>query len=114
LIRPYSLIERAVRANLDLKIAPSRLLEARAARGLARAGLQPSVETIESPQRVRVGLTQGIFRPNTKNQSSLLAPYETNILQHGFDASWEIELFGGKRHALEAANEHSPTVRIIG
>jgi NodT family efflux transporter outer membrane factor (OMF) lipoprotein len=98
-----SLIERAVRANLDMKIAASRLLEARAARGLARAGLLPSVETIESPQRVRGGLTQGIFRPNTGSQSSLLAPYETNILQQGFDASWEIDLFGGKRHALEAA-----------
>ena len=98
-----SLIERAVRANPDLKIAASRLLEARAARGVARAGLLPSVETSESPQRVRGGLTQGIFRPGAGSQSSLLAPYETNILQQGFDASWEIDLFGGKRHALAAA-----------
>ena len=44
-----SLIERAVRANLDLKIAASRLLEARAARGVARAGLLPSLQTSESP-----------------------------------------------------------------
>ena len=98
-----SLIERAVRANLDLKIAASRLLEARAARGVARAGLLPSIETSDSPQRVRGGLTQGIFRPNAGSQSSLLAPYETNIFQQGFDASWEIDFFGGKRHALEAA-----------
>jgi outer membrane protein, multidrug efflux system len=98
-----SLIGRAVRANLDLKMAASRLLEARAARGVARAGLLPSVETSESPQRVRGGLTQGIFRPNAGSQSSLLAPFETNIFQQGFDASWEIDFFGGKRHALEAA-----------
>ena len=98
-----SLIERAVRANLDLKIAASRLLEARAARGVARSGLLPSIETSDSPQRVRGGLTQGIFRPNAGSQSSLLAPYETNIFQQGFDASWEIDFFGGKRHALEAA-----------
>ena len=98
-----SLIERAVRANLDLKMAASRLLEARAARGGARAGLLPSAEATESSQRVRGGLTQGIFRPNAGSQSSLLAPFETNIFQQGFDASWEIDFFGGKRHALEAA-----------
>ena len=98
-----SLIERAVRANLDLKIAASRLLEARAARGVARAGLLPSMEASESPQRVRGGLTQGIFRPGGDGKSTLLAPFETNVLQQGFDASWEIDLFGGKRHALAAA-----------
>jgi multidrug efflux system outer membrane protein len=98
-----SLIERAMHANLDLKMAASRLLEARAARGVARAGLLPSVEASESQQRVRGGLTQGIFRPNAGSQSSLLAPFETNIFQQGFDASWEIDFFGGKRHALEAA-----------
>ncbi len=98
-----SLIERALHANLDLKVAASRLLEARAARGVSRSALLPSVETSVSPQRVRGGLTQGIFRPNDGSQSSLLAPFETNILQQGFDASWEIDLFGGKRHALAAA-----------
>ncbi|HEY1495013.1 MAG TPA: efflux transporter outer membrane subunit [Candidatus Solibacter sp.] len=98
-----SLIERALRANLDLKAAESRLLEARAARGVARSGLLPSVETIDSGQRVRGGLTQGIFQPNAGAQSSLLAPFETSVLQQGFDASWEIDLFGGKRHALAAA-----------
>ncbi len=98
-----SLIERALRANLDLKMAASRLLEARAARGVARAGLLPSVESSDSTQRVRGGFTQGLFRPNAGSQSSLLAPFETNIFQQGFDASWEIDLFGGKRHALEAA-----------
>jgi len=98
-----SLIERAVHANLDLKIAAAHLMEVRAARGVARAGLLPSVEATDSPQRVRGGLTQGVFHPNAGGQSSLLAPYETNILQQGFDASWEIDLFGGKRHALAAA-----------
>ncbi|SPF53916.1 Transcriptional regulator, Fis family [Candidatus Sulfopaludibacter sp. SbA4] len=86
-----SLIERAVRANLDLKVAASRVLEARAARGVARAGLLPSLEASDLAQRLR-GLTPGIP-----------APYETNIFQQGFDASWEIDFFGGKRHALEAA-----------
>ena len=70
---------------------------------MAKAGLLPSVELSDSQQRVRGGLTQGLFRPNAGSQSSLLAPFETNIFQQGFDASWEIDFFGGKRHALEAA-----------
>src|SRR5207249_10721667 len=27
----------------------------------------------------------------------------TNVFQFGFDSSWEIDLFGGRRRALEAA-----------
>jgi hypothetical protein len=30
-------------------------------------------------------------------------PFEYSVYQAGFDASWEIDLFGGKRRALEAA-----------
>ena len=61
------------------------------------------METTNSPQRVRGGLTRGVFHTGTGAQSSLLAPFETNIVQQGFDASWEIDLFGGKRHGLAAA-----------
>ena len=98
-----SLIARAIRNNLDLKTAAVRVREARAARGVAKSALLPSAEGSVSTQRVRGGLTQGIFRPNAGSQSSLLAPFETNIFQQGFDASWEIDFFGGKRHALAAA-----------
>jgi multidrug efflux system outer membrane protein len=96
-----SLIERAVKANLDLKVASSRLLEARAGRRSARAGLLPEVESANNLRRLRGGLTSGLFDPN--RESSLLAPAETSFYQLGFDASWEIDLFGGRRHALEAA-----------
>jgi len=99
-----SLIDRAVRANLDLKIASSRILEARAARRMSRADLLPSIESTNNIQRVRGGLTQGLFNPNAKSGgSTLLSPFETSIYQFGFDASWEIDFFGGRRRALEAA-----------
>jgi len=29
--------------------------------------------------------------------------FENNVYQAGFDASWEIDVFGGKRRAKEAA-----------
>jgi NodT family efflux transporter outer membrane factor (OMF) lipoprotein len=98
-----SLIDRAVRANLDLKVASSRVLEARAARRVTRADLLPSVESVNNIQRVRGGLTQGLFNPNNSSHSTLLTPFESSIYQFGFDASWEIDFFGGRRRALEAA-----------
>ena len=97
-----ALIQRAVQANLDLKIAFSRVLEARAARRVTRADLLPSVASSDNIQRVRGGLTQGLF--NAKGAgASLLAPFETSVYQFGFDSSWEIDFFGGRRRALEAA-----------
>jgi len=100
-----ALIERAVRANLDLRIASSRILEARAARRVTRADLLPTVESRNTIQRVRGGLTSGLFNVNKSSQgsSSLLTPFESSVYQFGFDASWEIDFFGGRRRALEAA-----------
>ena len=96
-----SLEERALAANLDLQLAAQRLLEARAARRVSRADLLPQVQSSDSLQRVRGGLTSGVFHPGSS--ANVIAPFETNIFQFGFDASWEIDLFGGKRHALKAA-----------
>jgi multidrug efflux system outer membrane protein len=100
-----ALIGRAVKANLDLKVASLRVLEARAARRLTRANLLPSVESSASVRRVRGGLTSGLFNVDqgTSANSNLLAPFETDVFQLGFDASWELDLFGGRRRALEAA-----------
>jgi outer membrane protein, multidrug efflux system len=100
-----ALIDRAVRANLDLKIASSRILEARAARRVTRADLLPTVASTNTVQRVRGGLTAGLFNVNkgSSRGSSLLTPFESSVYQLGFDASWEIDFFGGRRRALEAA-----------
>src|SRR5216684_5675806 len=100
-----SLIDRAIKSNLDLKVASSRVLEARAARRITRADLLPTVASSDSVQRVRGGLTAGLFNVNKgpSGGSSLLTPFETSVYQFGFDASWEIDLFGGRRRALEAA-----------
>jgi NodT family efflux transporter outer membrane factor (OMF) lipoprotein len=100
-----ALIERAVSANLDLKVASSRVLEARATRRVTRSDLLPSVSSSNNIERTRGGLTQGLFNTNAgpSGQSSLLTPFETSVYQFGFDASWEIDFFGGHRRALEAA-----------
>jgi len=86
-----SLIDRAVPANLDLRIAAERVTEARAARGVSKSALLPSVGTSGSYTRFRGGIAQG------------RAPFETSIFQVGFDASWELDFFGGLRHGVDAA-----------
>jgi len=95
-----SLMARAVAANLDVKLAGERLLEARASRLVSRSALLPTVEGSDSLQRVRGGVNQGVIHPTL---NGLISSYETNAYQFGFDASWEIDFFGGKRKALQAA-----------
>lgn len=85
------LIEHALASNKDLKQAEARLLEARARRGFAQADRFPTVAARASANRN--GGSQELGTGQTYNQFNT-----------GFDASWEIDLFGGKRRALEAAN----------
>ncbi len=84
-----SLVDRAVRSNLDVRQAQSRLLQARAARGVALAGLGPNA-----------GLTAGFTRARGSGVGPNLI---NNLYQAGLDASWEIDVFGGVRRNVEAA-----------
>jgi len=81
------LVTEAIEANLDLQLAQTRLREARAERGIAAAGLWPSVGASASYQRAR---TAG-------------APGDHDLFQAGLDAAWELDLFGGRRRNLESA-----------
>jgi NodT family efflux transporter outer membrane factor (OMF) lipoprotein len=99
-----SLIARCIGSNLDLDLARQRVLEARAMRQISRADLFPTVESSDSVQRIRGGFNQGIIHVAGQGGApGLISAFETNAYQLGFDASWEIDFFGGKRHALEAA-----------
>ena len=92
-----SLVSRAVRSNLTLRSAWARVVEVRAQRGVTAAGLWPSVNASASYSRNR--LTGNYFLPLPPG-----TPLDYNLYQAGFDASWELDLFGGTRRALEAAN----------
>jgi outer membrane protein, multidrug efflux system len=98
------LIEEAVRSNLDLQLARQRVLETRAQRRIARAALLPTVNNTDSFQRIRGGFADGnIHVNNAPGGGIFVQPFESNLFQLGFDASWEIDLFGGLRHQLRAA-----------
>ena len=84
------LIERAVARNRDLKKAEARIREARARRGLSRAALYPTLDATGSVTRSRGGAETG-------------AATTSDLFSAGLDASWEIDLFGGVRRSVEAA-----------
>ena len=87
-----SLIERAIQANLDLKIAASRIRQARAAMTIAGANLGPAVDGSASYRRGQTPMS-GSDTPGVT----------TDLYQIGFDAAWEIDLFGGIRREIEAS-----------
>jgi NodT family efflux transporter outer membrane factor (OMF) lipoprotein len=84
------LIERALAGNLDRRQAEARVREARARRGIAGADRFPTLAASGSASRQRSSEQAG-----TGLTSEL---YST-----GFDADWEVDVFGGKRRALQAA-----------
>lgn len=95
-----SLITRAVSSNLDLRIAQSRVREARAQYGGASADLWPTVDAAGSYARQRQSQNQPVLGSFPALPSSA---FENNVYQAGFDAAWEIDVFGGKRRTVEAA-----------
>jgi len=95
-----SLIGRATKSNLDLRVAEARLRQARAIRGGNAAEFWPELSATGSADRARQSQHQPLIGalPLPPN-----FPFEYSVYQAGFDASWEIDLFGGKHRALEAA-----------
>jgi outer membrane protein, multidrug efflux system len=80
------LIEKALVANPNLRIAQSRLRQARAQRGLAKIDYFPSVN--------------GSVTGNTTKTTGDTA---RESYAAGLDASWELDIFGATRHAVSAA-----------
>jgi multidrug efflux system outer membrane protein len=95
-----SLIERAARSNLDLRVAEARLRQARAVRQGSAADFWPTVDSSDSASRQKQSEHQPLIGSLVLPPSF---PFEYNVYSAGFDASWEIDIFGGNRRALEAA-----------
>ncbi len=94
-----SLIDRAVQSNLDLRVAQARVREARAQYGIAVANLWPKVDASGSYMRQHQSQNQPVIGSFPVPSSA----FENNVYQAGFDASWEIDAFGGQRRAVESA-----------
>ena len=87
-----TLIDDAVSGNLDVATAKAKVRVARAGFREAGGTLLPSVDASGSATRKK-----------SASGSSTTSNPITNTFQAGFDASWELDLFGSNRRNLEAA-----------
>ncbi|WP_294261690.1 efflux transporter outer membrane subunit [uncultured Sphingomonas sp.] len=92
-----ALVERALKDNPSIAVAEARLRQARSAlrldkaNGLPNANVQGTYLRAELPNG---GLTGGTADGGTQG---------IDFYNVGFDASWEIDLFGGQKRRVEAA-----------
>jgi NodT family efflux transporter outer membrane factor (OMF) lipoprotein len=115
-------LERRVAAeNLDVKVAGLRLTESRAQLAVARAALFPTLQGNSSyvhqqasnngifaviPSAAGASAANGASGSSTGGVSgSGLKPFD--LWQGGFDASWEVDLWGGVRRSVESSTAAS-------
>lgn len=90
-----TLIEQALTANHDIRIATARLREARALRGEARLDFAPTVTASGGYTESRASERQAPLAAIERDQ---------NYYDAGFDAFWELDFFGRVRRGVEASS----------
>lgn len=93
------LVETALNQNLDIREAVARVAEVRALRDVVAGGYWPAATVHGNVSRRRLSengpFPVGQIPGYPRNQT---------VYDIGFDASWEIDVFGGTRRAVEAAD----------
>ena len=88
------LVNDAIASNYDVRIAMARVAEARALRRGAAFDLAPSIEGTGGYTKSRIAAAQTL--PG--------APRDSELYDAGFDAVWELDLFGRVRRGVEASH----------
>jgi NodT family efflux transporter outer membrane factor (OMF) lipoprotein len=112
-----TLIERAIAGNLDLQGAVLRIAAAREQSIAAGAQGLPQINASASVMREQLGVkgilqSQGVYdkidalgtNAARVRQGIDSATGPVTLWQDGFDASWELDLFGRVRRSVESAN----------
>ncbi|MGE4488363.1 MAG: efflux RND transporter permease subunit [Kiritimatiellales bacterium] len=86
-----ALVDEALQNNHDLQAAVASVRAARAQLGIARAALGPQLDAAGS-----------FTRAKSSNETST-GLGEQDVYNGGFDAAWELDLFGRTRRSVEAA-----------
>lgn len=94
------LMIQAVDGNLDVASAKAKIRAARALRREAIGGLLPTVEGAAAATRQQ-----------TAGSSSTSGSRVSSLFQAGFDASWEVDLFGAEARTVEAASANVEATR---
>lgn len=88
--RLTDLISRSLQKNPNVRNAIARIREARARRGISESMFFPQVNASANLQ-------------HNRNSSNAGLGGERDLYMAGLDASWELDIFGGTRRAVEAA-----------
>lgn len=91
-----SLIDQALARNKTAKQAYARVVESRARRGITAADFWPSLDASASGNRTKSDLR--VSDPDVG-----LSGGTDRVYNAGLDSLWELDLFGGKRRAFQAA-----------
>ena len=95
-----SLIETAYRQNLDLRTVGTRVLQAQAQRNIEVGNLFPQTQNANADYaHAQIGRNLNLF-----NNPRAQLPTNLNIWAAGFNASWELDLWGRIRRTIESAN----------
>jgi NodT family efflux transporter outer membrane factor (OMF) lipoprotein len=93
-----SLVERLAAQNLDLRTAAERVVQSVAQRQVAVAQGLPHIEGLSSNTYNRASPNSTIFVKQPD------APLEYALFREGLTSSWQLDLFGRVRRAVEAAD----------
>src|SRR5882672_6651322 len=97
------LVDRAIANNHDVRIATANLKEARALRRLTTFDLAPTVQA--NAGYANSLLSKAAAPPNTPRSAR-----EGELYDAGFDATWELDLFGRVRRSVQAAGAQAAAV----
>ncbi|MDP8245808.1 MAG: efflux transporter outer membrane subunit [Candidatus Hinthialibacter antarcticus] len=85
------LIQQGAERNLDIKEAQARIMEARHQLSISNAGFFPSLDSSAN------------YSKSKSSENTTFSLGERDVYTAGFDANWEIDIFGGIRREVEAA-----------
>lgn len=88
------LVGDSLSANYDLRIAVGRLVQSRALRNQSEFDLAPTVTASGGYNKQRTPQVEDPFG----------GPYTQKFYDAGFDATWELDFFGGVRRNVQARN----------
>jgi NodT family efflux transporter outer membrane factor (OMF) lipoprotein len=94
-------ITQAMQASPDVQSARAKLRQARAQRRLAFGNLWPTINASSSAQHTETSQSGVEGGPNGAQNVGVSGSQD--LYDVGFDASWEPDIVGGQRRALEAA-----------
>jgi NodT family efflux transporter outer membrane factor (OMF) lipoprotein len=106
-----SLVERAIKANLDIEIALTRLQEARTYEAVVVSSALPQVNASAAAGRgTGSDLGRGRADQALVSATNTAGLKQVNLLE-GFDGGWELDLFGKFRREIEATRDDEEAAR---